>query len=124
MTTHRVSKPSRAKQSVAEESGRPGTCRSNVGCAAIDEPCTNRIVPMLLAGSPAHFSNKNSFTPPSFVVQWSSLLTAAVGLLISFIVSPVLMISIDRFNAVGFDDLGPFRDLSVHEALEFGLGHH
>src|SRR5262245_22724534 len=79
---------------------------------------------MLLAGSPAHFSNKNSFTPPSFVVQWSSPLTAAVGLLISFITSPVLMISIDRFNAIGLDDLRPFRDLGVHESLEFGLCHH
>src|SRR5262245_15551918 len=79
---------------------------------------------MLLAGSPAHFSNRNSFTPPSLVVQWSSPLTAAVGLLISFITSPVLMISIDRCNAVGLDDLRPFRDLSFHEAFKFGLRHH
>src|SRR5215470_6062286 len=118
MSTSQQSNPSLAKWSIAEESGRPGTCRSKVGCAAIDEPCTNRIVPMLLAGSPAHFSNRNSFTPPSLVVQWSSPLTATVGLLISFITSPVLMISVDRLNAVGLDDLRPFCDLSFHEALE------
>ena len=57
-------------------SGRPGTCRSKVGCEAIDEPCTNRIVPMVFAGSPAHFSNRNSFTPPSLLVQCSSPLIA------------------------------------------------
>src|SRR6185437_10256001 len=68
---------------MAEESGRPVTCRSKVGCEAIDEPCTNRIVPMLFAGSPAHFSNMNSFTPPSLVVQCSSPLIG--GLVISFI---------------------------------------
>src|SRR5262245_5764493 len=79
---------------------------------------------MLLAGSPAHFSNRYSFTPPSFVVQWSSPLTATVGLLISFITSPVLIISVDRLNAVGLDDLRPFCDLSFHEALEFGLRHY
>src|SRR5471032_889111 len=88
MSTHQQSNPRRAKWSIAEESGRPGTCRSKVGCEAMDEPCTNRMVPMLLAGSPAHFSNRNSFTPPSLVVQCSSPLIAAVGLLISFIAHP------------------------------------
>ena len=67
MSTDQQSKPRRAKKSIAEESGRPGTCRSKVGCAAIDEPCTNRIVPAVSFGSPAHFSNRNSFTPPSLV---------------------------------------------------------
>src|SRR6478672_9255152 len=86
MSTHQQSKPSLAKCSIADESGRPGTCRSKVGCEAIDEPCTNRIVPILLAGSPAHFSNRNSFTPPSLVVQWSSPLI--VILAISFIIHP------------------------------------
>ena len=32
--------------------GRPGTCRSKVGCEAIDEPCTNRMVPAGPDGSP------------------------------------------------------------------------
>ena len=39
----------------------------------------------VFAGSRAYFSNRNSFTPPSLVVQCSSLLTAAAGLIISFI---------------------------------------
>src|SRR5580658_9967983 len=87
MSTHQQSKFCRANQSITEESGRPGTCRSNVGCAAIEEPWTNRIVPVLFAGSPAHFSNRNSFTPPSLVVQCSSpLIAAAEIVVISFMV--------------------------------------
>src|SRR5579885_1302592 len=83
MSTHQQSKPRLAKKSIAEESGRPGTCRSKVGCEAIDDPCTNRIVPRLLAGSPRHFSNRNSLAaPPSLVVQCSSPLIA--GVVISF----------------------------------------
>src|SRR3954469_11282574 len=42
---HQVSKPRSANHSMAEECGRPGTCRSKVGCEAIDEPCTKRMVP-------------------------------------------------------------------------------
>src|SRR5450631_3551596 len=111
---------------MAEEPGRPGTCRSKVGCEAIDEPCTNRMVPMLLAGSPAHFSNMNSFTPPSLPVQCSSpLIAAAAGLVISFIghSSCLRMILINRRDVVGLDDVGPFGDLGLHEGLEFALRH-
>src|SRR5512141_2653368 len=72
---------------MAEESGRPGTCRSNVGCDAIEEPCTNKMVAALLAGSPAHFSYRNSFAPPSLVVQCSSPLIGFLAM--SFIASPV-----------------------------------
>ena len=57
---------------MTEESGRPSTCKSKVGCEAIDEPCTKRTVPAALFGSPPHFSNMNSFTSPSLVVQCSS----------------------------------------------------
>src|SRR6185437_202409 len=71
MSTHQQSNPWRAKKPMADESGRPGTCKSKVGCDAIEEPCTNRIVPLLLAGSPAHFSHRNSFAPPSLLVQCS-----------------------------------------------------
>src|SRR5581483_527318 len=77
MSTHQQSKLFLAKKSMAEESGRPGTCRSKVGCAAIEEPCTNRMVPAVAFGSAAYFSNRNSFTPPGFSVQCSSLLIAA-----------------------------------------------
>src|SRR5215831_15741567 len=107
---------------MTDESGRPGTCRSKVGCEAIDEPCTKRTVPMDLAGSPAHFSKRNNFTPPSLVVQCSSPLIAAVGLLISFMAYPSG--SVDRWNVVGLDDLRPLFDLRIHESLEFGLRHH
>jgi hypothetical protein len=69
MSTHQVSKPFAAKKSMADESGMPGTCRSKVGCDAIDEPCTNRIVPALSA-APVRFSHRNSLTSP-FVVQCS-----------------------------------------------------
>src|SRR6266550_3614131 len=53
MSTHQQSKPRRANQSMTDESGRPSTCRSKVGCAAMDEPCTNKILPAALVGSPA-----------------------------------------------------------------------
>src|SRR4029077_4341127 len=90
MSTHQQSKFCRAKKSITEESGRPGTCRSKVGCAAMDEPCTNRMVPAVVFGSPAHFSNRKSFTPPSLAVQCSSALMAAVAeVATSFILSPV-----------------------------------
>src|SRR6266446_1725820 len=57
---------------MAEESVRPGTCRSKVGVEAMEEPCTNSIVPMVLAGSPAYFSNMNSRTSLPLLVQCSS----------------------------------------------------
>src|SRR5580658_1452794 len=119
MSTHQQSKFCRAKKSITDESGRPGTCKSNVGCAAIDEPCTNRIVPAVWFGSPAHFSNMNSLAPPSLVVQWSSPLIAAAGFVISFIVH-----LINESDVVGLDHLSPFGDFRLHEGGEHGLGHH
>src|SRR5882672_2178924 len=91
MSTDQQSKPRAANQSIAEESTAPGTCRSKVGCEAIEEPCTNKMVPMLLAGSPAHFSHRNSFTLPSLLVQCSSPLMAILA--ISFIVPPIGLIA-------------------------------
>src|ERR1700681_4863102 len=104
MSTHQQSKFCRAKKSITEESGRPGTCRSNVGCAAMDEPCTNRMVPAVFAGSPEDFSNRNSLAP-SLVVQCSSPLIAAAGFVISFI-----MHLINESDVVGRDHLSPFGD--------------
>src|SRR5262247_1783222 len=86
MSTHQVSKPRAAKKSIAENSLRPGTCRSKVGCEAIDEPCTNRMVPRVCAGSPAHFSHMNSFTSLPLLVQCSSPRIAALGVTGLFIV--------------------------------------
>src|SRR6516165_9166210 len=71
MSTHQVSYPRAAKKSMTEESGRPGTCRSNVGCEAMEDPCTNRIRPCGPEGSPVCLFHRNSFTPPSLVVQCS-----------------------------------------------------
>src|SRR6516165_4334045 len=79
MSTHQQSKPRRANQSMTDESGRPSTCKSKVGCDAMDEPCTNRIVPAALLGSPPHFSNMKSFTSPSLLVQCSWPRMAAAG---------------------------------------------
>src|SRR5215469_6650728 len=56
---------------MTEESGRPGTSRSKVGWLAIDEPCTNRMMPLAWAGSASHLFNRKSFTLPSLVVQCS-----------------------------------------------------
>src|SRR6476659_5999030 len=67
MSTHQQSQPCLAKYSIAEESGRPGTSRSKVGCEAIEEPCTNRIVPLVCAGSPATLFQRNSLTSPLLV---------------------------------------------------------
>ena len=50
----------------AEESGRPGTLRSKVGCEAIDDPWTKRTVPRL-GPLDACFCQRNSLTSPFFV---------------------------------------------------------
>src|ERR1700675_4636640 len=104
MSTHQQSKFCRAKKSITEESGRPGTCRSNVGCAAMDEPWTNRMGPAVCFGLPAHFSNRNSFARPSFVVQCSSPLIATAGFVISFIVHLIrlsVILSENRYPLFG-----------------------
>src|SRR5688572_15100609 len=60
-----VSKPRSANHSIAEECGRPGTCRSKVGCEAIEEPCTNRMVPR---AAPAEgLCQRKSLISPFFV---------------------------------------------------------
>ena len=77
MSTHQQTNPRRANQSITEESGRPGTVRSNVGCEAIDEPWTNSTAG-LPSGDPANFSHRKRRTPPSsvaFVVQCSTPVT-------------------------------------------------
>src|SRR5947207_903978 len=79
MSTHQQSKPRAANQSIAEESLRPGTCRSKVGCEAIEEPCTNRMVPAGPVGSLAYFSHMNRRTSLPLLVQCSSPRMVAVG---------------------------------------------
>src|SRR6266567_2703723 len=65
MSTHQQTKPRFANQSITEESARPGTERSKVGCDAIDEPCTNSIAG-LPSGEPTYFSHRNKLTSPLF----------------------------------------------------------
>src|SRR5229473_8642295 len=52
---------------MAEEFGRHGTLRSNVGCDAMEDPWTNRIGAFAPAGSTAHLFHRNSFTSPLLV---------------------------------------------------------
>src|SRR3954470_24409616 len=67
MSTHQVSYPFLAKYSIAVESGRHGTSRSKVGCDAIEEPYTNRMVRFVAAGSPATLFQRKSLTSPLLV---------------------------------------------------------
>src|SRR4051794_32134410 len=67
MSTHQQSYPCFAKYSMAELSGRPGTSRSKVGCEAMDEPWTNRMVPFVFPGSPATLFQRKSLTSPLLV---------------------------------------------------------
>src|SRR5438045_8624416 len=59
---HQVSKPRSANHSITDECGLPGTCRSKVGCEAIDEPCTKRIVPRFAL--PEVLRQRKSLTSP------------------------------------------------------------
>src|SRR3954465_16038624 len=64
-----VSKPRSANHSMADECGRPGTCRSKVGCEAIDEPCTKKIVPRAVPDATG-LCQRNSLMSP-FLIQCS-----------------------------------------------------
>src|SRR5215831_12720596 len=64
---------------MTEESARPGTCRSKVGCEAMDEPCTNKILPAWPEGSPACLFHRNRRTSLPFSVQCSSPRMTAAG---------------------------------------------
>src|SRR6266567_1317952 len=66
MSTLQQTKPRRANQSMTDESGWPGTVRSNVGCEAIDEPWTKRTAG-LPSGESTYFSQRKSRTSPSEV---------------------------------------------------------
>src|SRR5436190_4672334 len=77
MSTVQQAKPRFANQSITDESGRPGTVRSNVGVDAIDEPCTNR-TQGLPSGLPTYFSHRKSLTSPLWV-QCSTPATPVVA---------------------------------------------
>src|SRR5215210_3950676 len=60
---HQVSKPRSANHSITEEFGLPGTCRSKVGCEAIDEPCTKRRVAFSAPAAEGLFQRKSLTSP-------------------------------------------------------------
>src|ERR1700730_9011422 len=113
MSTHQVSYPRAAKNSITEESGRPGTCRSKVGCEAMDDPCTKRIRPAAPDGSPACLFQRKSFTPPSFSVQCS------VPLMRSGLFMPSLPL-----DCVVSDNPRPPVDFRLHEGAKLVGRHH
>src|SRR5258706_15619250 len=89
MSTLQQTKPRWANQSITDESGRPGTVRSNVGCEAIDDPWTNRTAG-LPSGVSTYFSQRNRRTSPPgvfFFAQCSTPVTCvalSIGCLIDF----------------------------------------
>src|SRR5262245_16604083 len=113
---------------MTEESAHPGTCRSKVGCEAMDEPCTNKILPAGPEGSPACLFHRNRRTSLPLSVQCSSPRMTAAGEMGLFTVR-LLVLDVSprlfRLYVVGFDELGPFVDLGLHKGTEFvGLHRH
>ena len=88
MSTHQQTKPRRANQSMTEESGRPGTVRSNVGCDAIDEPWTNSTAG-LSSAEPTNFSHRKRRTS-SLRAQCSTPVTGAVAATFVTAISPAI----------------------------------
>src|SRR5437879_11892516 len=70
---HQASNPRSANQSITEEAGRPGTCRSKVGCEAIAGPCTKSTVPRFRVPAAGGFGQRTSRMPraPPLRVQCS-----------------------------------------------------
>src|SRR3954449_3916718 len=120
MSTHHVSYPCLAKYSIAEESGRPGTSRSKVGCDAIEEPCTNRIVPFVAAGSPATLFQRKSLTFP-LLVQ-CSVPGRRTGTFIAY--RPNWSFCSVDADVVCLDELAPALDLGLDVGAELLRAHH
>src|SRR6202011_2050807 len=114
MSTHQVSYRRAAKKSMTEESGRPGTCRSKVGCEAMEEPCTNRIRPAVPDGSPACLFHRKSFAPSSLCAQCS------VPMMRSGLFMQIPSLALDGIRC---DDLRPLVDLGADVRTEL-LGCH
>src|SRR3982751_1398376 len=118
MSTVQQTKPRFANQSIADESGRPGTVRSKVGCDAMDEPCTNSTAG-LPSGEPTNFSHRKRRTSP-FCVQCSTPVTGrSVTALAAFIVCSRMSGSVDLGAGVAHD-LGPEVALGAEEVAELG----
>src|SRR6516165_979703 len=97
---------------MADESARPGTCRSKVGCEAMDEPCTNKILPAGPEGSPACLFHRNRRTSLPFSVQCSSPRMTAAGEMGLFIAELlVLDVSLCLFDHLVGESEQPIRHL-------------
>src|SRR5258708_19478204 len=117
---------------MAEESARPGACRSKVGCDAMDEPCTNRIRPAGPEGSPRCLFQRNKRTSLPFCIQCSSPRMAVVaaerGLFILELLVGSSRVPASRllrrarrsfmFYLVGFDDARPLVDFRLDVSSE------
>src|ERR671937_1211136 len=79
MSTHQVSYPRAEKKPIPENSPRPGTCRSKVGCDAMDAPCTNKIRPAGPDGSAPCLFHRNRRTSLPLLVQCFSPRSVAAG---------------------------------------------
>src|SRR5215467_2537041 len=111
---------------MTEESARPGTCRSKVGCEAMDEPCTNKILPAGPEGSPACLFHRNRRTSLPFSVQCSSPRMTAAGEMGLFIAGLLVLDASARsfgLYTVSFDEVGPFVGLGLHKGAEL-VGRH
>src|SRR6185295_14397209 len=111
MSTVQQTKPRCANQSITDESGRPGTVRSNVGCEAIDEPWTKSTAG-LPAGESTYFSHRNRRTSPSgvcFCAQCSTPVTCVA-----------LSILLIDFRAGFADDFRPEFFFRAEERPELG----
>src|SRR5512140_2816036 len=119
MSTLQQTKPRRANQSITEESGRPGTVRSKVGCEAIDDPCTKSTAG-LPSGEPTNFSQRNRRTSPLWV-QCSTPVTGISAVAVCAVMRiPISMVgcrSIDLRAGVAHD-LRPEVALGTEEGAE------
>src|SRR3954469_19443108 len=115
MSTVQQTKPRRANQSITDESGRPGTVRSNVGCDAIDEPWTKSTAG-LFSGVPTNFSHRKRRTSP-LRVQCSTPVTAASAAIAAFISTPKNCLVGLRARVA--HDARPLAALALEERREF-----
>src|SRR6476646_11414010 len=117
MSTLQQTKPRLANQSITDESGLPGTARSNVGCDAIDEPCTKSNTG-LSAGDPTNFSHMKS-RMPFFEASCSTPCTASPATATASTDEFTDLLLVD-FRAGVADDLRPQILLVAKERAELG----
>src|SRR5436853_6978231 len=125
MSTDQHAWPRCENQSIADESARPGTVRSNVGCDAIEEPCTNSTAGFP-SGVPAYFSHRNRRTAPLFV-QCSlpvTVIISSIDLCAGFLddFRPAIFFSVKERSEFGGRRPDDFNSSSVHVTLSRSVG--